>query len=132
MSNLTHIYRKVNPKDFEITPEIIAQVAGIAVERIRAIVKKDYVILVHQWHALSLFVSYRKVQEWLEVMETSIRRCRTLEELLEWERLLRQEFRRFCYPLAWRDRLDAAWHQTHWQIIFSVVQTTGKRDRVFV
>lgn len=69
MSNLTKIYHKVNPKDFDITPQAICEITDIPVSQIRRILTKKYVILVHRWHMLSVFVSYPKVREWLLKLE---------------------------------------------------------------
>ncbi|MCU0517269.1 MAG: hypothetical protein MUC60_10485 [Oscillatoria sp. Prado101] len=120
MSNLTQIYHRVNPRDFDITPQVIAEVTDIPVSQIRRIVKKKYVILVHRWHMLSVFVSYRKVGEWLLKVELLIRRCATLEELVEWKDLLAREYKRFKYPREWVDTLNFAWQQRQWQIVLGI------------
>jgi hypothetical protein len=120
MSILTTIYHKVNPKEFDITPQVIAEITDIPVSQIRLIVKKDYVILVHRWHMLSVFVSYRKVREWLLKLELLIRRCATLEELMEWKGLLAREYKRFKYPREWVNTLNLAWHQRQWQLVLGI------------
>ena len=79
---MTPLFRRLQPaKKFRITISAIAQLLKIPKHRIVRVECWAYVIFVHRTDKGGQFISYRRLQHWLNAVAYQIQNCSTCQEL---------------------------------------------------
>jgi hypothetical protein len=79
---MTSLFRRLQPtKKFRITIRAVAQLLKIPKHRIVRIECWAYIIFVHRTDEGGQFISYRRLQHWLNAIACQIQNCSTCEQL---------------------------------------------------
>jgi len=117
---MTALFRRIQPfKKFRITAYIIARLLKIPRHLIVRIECWAYIIFVHRCDCGGQFISYRKLQQWLNAVACQIQNCSTWQQLRQlWQTIEEDckkhknqydaEHHRFLCKI-WTKRWDTLW-----------------------
>lgn len=97
----------INPKNFVITINQIAKFLKIDPKRIIRYEKWPHVLWVHIKNYGGLFISYRKLEQWIAACRILLQRTQTLEELTTLWKAIKKEAKR--YTIEGINRLTVIW-----------------------
>lgn len=106
---MTILFRRIKPKSFPITIDMIAKFLGIPKSIIVRAESWAYVLFVHRRDRGGQFISYRKLQLWLEAIVSLIQKTTTLDELRQLGLWIRQECKKFNYAQSILEYLRGVW-----------------------
>ncbi|MEQ9238093.1 hypothetical protein [Coleofasciculus sp. E2-BRE-01] len=106
---MTILFRRIKPRTFPITLDMIAQFLGIPKSMIIRAEHWAYVLFVHRRDRGGQFISYRKLKLWLEAITSLIQKTKTLDELWQLGLWIRQECKKFNYAESVVEYLRCVW-----------------------
>ncbi|MCT7951299.1 hypothetical protein NG798_15975 [Ancylothrix sp. C2] len=101
--------RLINPKSFVITINQIAKFLKIDPNRILRYEKWPHVLWVHIKNYGGLFISYRKLEQWITACRVLLQATQNLDQLSILWKAIKKEAKR--YSLEGINRLTAIWQQ---------------------
>ena len=108
---MTILFRRIKPNSFPITLDLIAKFLGIPQSMIVRAERWAYVIFVHRCAKGGQFISYRKLQMWIEAIVALIQKSTTLEDLWQIGLWIKQECEKFEYTKPVLEYLRYIWAQ---------------------
>src|ERR671933_1488616 len=79
---MTNLFRRIQPaKKFRVTVHAIAQYLKSPKHEILRVERWAYVVFVHRKGRGGQFISYRKLQQWLNAVACQIQNCSTWQQL---------------------------------------------------
>jgi cytochrome P450 len=94
---MTILFRRIKPYSFPITLDLIAKFLGIPQSMIVRAERWAYVLFVHRCGKGGQFISYRKLQLWIEAIVALIQKSATIEDLWQIGLWIKQECEKFDY-----------------------------------
>jgi hypothetical protein len=119
---MTTLFRRIQPaKKFRISVYAIARLLKIAKHLIVRVEFWAYVVFVHRSDVGGQFISYRKLQQWLNAVAYQIQNCSTWQELRQlWlaiEQDCKKHFNQYndkqqeFWCKIWTKRWDILWNE---------------------
>jgi hypothetical protein len=122
---MTILFRRIKPSTFPITLDLIAKFLGIPESMlIRAVCVREasrreawcvsskrwaYVLFVHRCDKGGQFISYRKLELWIEAVVSIIQKSATFDDLWQVGLWIRQECEKFDYEKPVLEYLRRVW-----------------------
>lgn len=92
---MTKLFKRLQPQNFSITKDLIAQYLGIPVRDIFRVEKWKYIVFVHRRGRGGQFISYRQLKPWLDKIIAEIKACLTCKQVSKIASEIKEEFRKF-------------------------------------